>query len=246
MKKVLVIYIFIFSFLTSQSQQSVMWSQYFTNDLVYNPAISGSKDYNQFTIQTRQQWLGFEGAPLSANISYHGSLNNRSAMGGYLEHDRTNPSNQTNLQINYAYHVPLDKDRVNVSFGIGAKASYYTLDLEGGNLPPGEDPAFSGSSYSRFLGDASSGIYLYGPNFYVGYSVLNMLQSNFNKEAGDGFSTNYLHRNYIGILGYKYIYNRDIYFEPSIFIRNTEQTKPQYDFSTRVFFREVFFLWAYH
>ena len=93
MKKVLIISILIFSFLSSKSQQAVMWSQYFTNDIIYNPAISGSKDDNQFTIQSRQQWLGFEGAPLSANISYHGSLNNRSAMGGYLEHDRTNPSN---------------------------------------------------------------------------------------------------------------------------------------------------------
>ena len=40
-------------------------------------------------------------------LSYHGALNNRSAMGGYLEHDRTYPSNQTNLNLNYAYHVPL-------------------------------------------------------------------------------------------------------------------------------------------
>ena len=37
MKKVLIIFILIFSFLSSQSQQSVMWSQYFTNDVIYNP-----------------------------------------------------------------------------------------------------------------------------------------------------------------------------------------------------------------
>ena len=236
------IYILIFASFVSfvNAQETPVFSQYFVNELAYNPAVAGSKSYNPFVFITRQQWLGFKGAPLTANISYHGALNNRSAIGGSLYHDQTGEAGNTVFSLDYAYHVPLDKDRVNVSFGIGAKASYYTLDLEGGNLPPGEDPAFSGSSYSRFLGDASSGIYLYGPNFYVGYSVLNMLQSNFNKEAGDGFSTNYLHRNYIGILGYKYIYNRDIYFEPSIFIRNTEQTKPQYDFSTRVFFREVF------
>ena len=107
-----------------------MFSQYFTNDVIYNPAISGSNDYNQFTLQSRQQWLGFEGAPLSANISYHGPLNNRSAMGGYLEYDRTTPSNQTNLQINYAYHVPLNSNNTYLSFGLGAKVMYYYLNFE--------------------------------------------------------------------------------------------------------------------
>ena len=96
----------------AQSQQAIMFSQYFVNDMIYNPAVVGSKSYNQITVQSRQQWLGFEGAPLSTNISYHGSLNNRSAMGGYLEHDMTFPSSQSNLQVNYAYHVPLNKEDI--------------------------------------------------------------------------------------------------------------------------------------
>ena len=78
------------------AQQSIMFSQYYNNKVIYNPAVSGSELYNPLILQTRQQWLGFEGAPLSANISYHGSLNNRSALGGYFEHDRTSPANQTN------------------------------------------------------------------------------------------------------------------------------------------------------
>ena len=240
MKKLLFILLFVglTSFLFAQ--QSPVYSQYFVNELAYNPAVAGSKPYNPFVIITRQQWLGFQGAPLTANISYHGALNNRSAMGGSLYHDQTGQAGSSVFELDYAYHVPLDKDRVNIAFGIGAKAMYYTLDLEAGNLPPGEDPAFSANAYNRFLADVSSGLYLYGQNFYAGYSVLNMIQSNFNKEAGDGFSKNYLHRNYMGMLGYRYEYNRDIHFEPSVLIRKTESTKSQYDFSTRVFFQDAF------
>ena len=222
------------------AQQSPVYSQYFVNELAYNPAVAGSKSFNPFVIITRQQWLGFQGAPLTVNISYHGALNNRSAMGGSLYHDQTGQAGSSVFELDYAYHVPLDKDRVNIAFGIGAKAIYYTLDLEAGNLPPGEDPAFSANAYNRFLADARSGLYLYGQNFYAGYSVLNMAQSNFNKEVGDGFSKNYLHRNYIGMLGYRYEYNSDIHFEPSVLIRKTESTKSQYDFSTRVFFQDAF------
>ena len=222
------------------AQQSPVYSQYFVNELAYNPAVAGSKSFNPFVIITRQQWLGFQGAPLTVNISYHGALNNRSAMGGSLYHDQTGQAGSSVFELDYAYHVPLDKDRVNIAFGIGAKAIYYTLDLEAGNLPPGEDPAFSANAYNRFLADARSGLYLYGQNFYAGYSVLNMAQSNFNKEVGDGFSKNYLHRNYIGMLGYRHEYNSDIHFEPSVLIRKTESTKSQYDFSTRVFFQDAF------
>ena len=70
MRKGIIISLFIFSVLIVKSQQTVMFSQYYTNNVIYNPAISGSLDY-AFTFQSRQQWLGFEGFPLSANLSYH-------------------------------------------------------------------------------------------------------------------------------------------------------------------------------
>ena len=53
----------------ASAQQEPLFTQYYVNDMAINPAISGSKSYNPLTIQTRQQWLGFEGAPLSTNIS---------------------------------------------------------------------------------------------------------------------------------------------------------------------------------
>ena len=65
MRKVIIIVLFIFSVMIVKSQQAVMFSQFYTNNVIYNPAISGSLDYSAFTFQSRQQWLGFEGAPLS-------------------------------------------------------------------------------------------------------------------------------------------------------------------------------------
>ncbi len=238
MKKIGILFIFVCITFVVRSQQAVMFSQYFTNNVIYNPAISGSNDYSAFTLQTRQQWLGFEGSPLSANISYHGALNNRSAIGAHLEHDRTYPSNQTNLNFNYAYHVPLNANGANISFGIGAKAMYYYLDFEPGDLPPGFDPAYSDKSFEKVIGDASSGIYLYNHSFFVGYSVINMIQTPFNKESGYGFGKNIGERIYYGLLGYKIKIDRDWYVEPSLLIRNRDNGNPEYNFSTRVFYMD--------
>ena len=99
-------------------------------------------------------------AHLTANISYHGALNNRSAMGGSLYHDQTGQAGNSVFELDYAYHVPLDKNRINLSFGIGAKAIYYTLDLEAGNLPQEKILLFL-QVHTIGLADASSGIYLY-------------------------------------------------------------------------------------
>ena len=40
-----------------------LFTQYYLNDMAINPAISGSKTHNPLIIQTKQQWVGFEGAP---------------------------------------------------------------------------------------------------------------------------------------------------------------------------------------
>jgi len=92
------------------AQQIPVFSQYFNNEIAYNPAVAGSKSYNPFVLITRQQWLGFEGAPLTANISYHGALNNRSGIGGGVFHDRAGPATNSTLEFDYAYHIPLNKE----------------------------------------------------------------------------------------------------------------------------------------
>ena len=221
------------------AQQEPLFTQYYNNDMAINPAVSGSKTYNALSMQTRQQWLGFEGAPLSTNISYHGALNNRSAMGGYLMFDKANPSLQANLQLNYAYHIPLNYDKVNLSFGVGAKLMYYNLDFENEDLPPGIDPAYSASAYDNTIGDASAGTYLYGKNFYLGFSVSNLYQSTFNTPIRLSPVSNKLFRNYYTMGAYRFnIMNRDWQLEPSFLFRKMELHSNVTDITTRILYQE--------
>ncbi len=221
------------------AQQEPLFTQYFVDDMVINPAISGSKTYNPLTILTRQQWLGFQDAPLTSNVSYHGALNNRSAMGGYLMFDKAFPSMQANLNLNYAYHIPLDYDKVNLSFGLGAKVMYHNLDFNSGDLPPGDDPAFSANSYDKVLSDASSGVYLYGRDFNLGFSVSNMFQSSFNSAVPNSPYSNSAFRNYYGIGAYRFkIINNDWRLEPSFLIRKMQFQNSMIDLSTRILYLE--------
>ena len=219
------------------AQQEPLFTQYYVNNMVINPAVSGSKAYNPLIIQTRQQWLGFKGAPLTSNISYNGILNNRSAMGGYLMFDKAFPTTQATLHLNYAYHIPLDYEKVNLSFGLGSKVMYHNLDFNIDDLPVGYDQAFSASSYDKVLGDASSGVYLYGDNFYTGFSVSNMFQSSFNTPVSGSAYSNIELRNYYGMGAYVFkIINNDWQLEPSFLIRKMQFQSSITDLTTRVIY----------
>jgi type IX secretion system PorP/SprF family membrane protein len=221
------------------AQQDLLFTQYYNNDMAINPAVSGSKTYNSLSMQTRQQWLGFDGAPLSTNINYHGGLNNRSAMGGYLMFDKASPVLQANLHLNYAYHIPLNYDKVNLSFGVGAKLMYYNLDFDNEDLPPGIDPAYSASAYDKTLGDASAGTYLYGKTFYLGFSASNLLQSTFNTPIRLSPVSNKLFRNYYTMGAYRFnIMNNDWQLEPSFLLRKMEFHKNVTDLTTRIIYLE--------
>ncbi|MBG66237.1 MAG: hypothetical protein CMP73_06240 [Flavobacteriales bacterium] len=218
------------------AQQEPIFTQFYVNKMIINPAVSGSSSYNLFNIQSRQQWLGFDGAPFTSNISYQGALNNRSAMGGYMMFDQAYPSLQANFNVNYAYHIPLNNEKLNLSFGIGAKFMYYNLDFKREELPPGNDEAFSAQSQTSFLGDASAGFFLYSKKFYLGFSSNNLLQSSYNEPVNKRFD-NFLKRNYYSIFAYRFrIINNDWELEPSFLIRKAHGFSNISDLNTRIIY----------
>ena len=81
MKKFLLVIFLCSSINLLMSQQQTNYSQFFSNEILFNPAVSGSKTYNPLVFQTRQQWLGFEDAPLSSSISYHKLVDQNNAFG---------------------------------------------------------------------------------------------------------------------------------------------------------------------
>ena len=76
---------------------SPIFNNHFESPDINNPAFSGSKTYNPLVIQVRKQWLGFQDAPFSSNVSYSGAVNNRSALGINFVHDVTLPSQQSEI-----------------------------------------------------------------------------------------------------------------------------------------------------
>ena len=230
----LTICMFAFSFV--YTQQEPVFSQYYVNKVILNPAISGSQQHNTLLINSRTQWLGFNGSPVSTNIAYHGALNNRSAIGAHLMYDKVGPSMRSDLVLSYAYHIPLDYDKINLSFGIGTKLMYYNLNFNNINLPPAPDNAFSNKTYTKTIPEASSGVYLYGRNFYFGYSNVNLLESTFKDPLNDNFP-NLVYRTHYAVGGYRFdVINNDWELEPSFLVRKKRINSSVTDFTIRLIY----------
>ena len=54
--------------------------------------------------------------------------------------------------------------------------SYLNTDFNAGDLPIERDPAFSANSEEDIRFDGLFGVYLYGSNFYSGFSIINLVE----------------------------------------------------------------------
>ena len=66
-----------------------VYSQYEVNGLAINPAYTGSRECFSNIILYRNQWMGFEGAPVTQTLSSHAPFKDeKNAAGLFLFHEK--------------------------------------------------------------------------------------------------------------------------------------------------------------
>ena len=61
-------------FVGLKAQFDAMFTQYMFNESFINPAYAGSKEAMSLTLLHRQQWVGFNGRPVTTTFSFHGPV----------------------------------------------------------------------------------------------------------------------------------------------------------------------------
>ncbi len=171
MKKCLLILLLIGSALELGSQQLFpVYSQYMLNGLALNPAYAGSRDVFNITLGYRNQWVGFDGAPVSQTLSMHAPMKNENvALGLFLNNEQIDVRNNTSLYFNYAYRFNMAGGRLSM----GLKAGGINRSVKWNNIvlnDPG-DMVFSVPSKQEMLPNFGFGIYWYTERIYLGASV---------------------------------------------------------------------------
>ena len=166
---------------TIQAQDPI-FSQYYAVPLQINPAFAGSAFAPRFGLAYRQQWQGYDRAYRTFAAFYEQRINKlNSGVGFHLEGDDAgNGIYKTNrFSAHYSYRLMMTSS-LGIKIGIEAGAYQSRLNWDKLIFPDQIDPIGGVTDPTLELRpelltttrlDLSSGLLLFGPNFWAGFAM---------------------------------------------------------------------------
>jgi len=155
--------------LQTQAQQYPVFTQYYFNELVINPAYAGSHVQFSATAMYRNQWVNFPGAPKTFNFSAHTSmLKNKVGVGLMVNHDEIGSYKNEHIYGYYAYKIHFQE--ATLSMGLQAGFNILGADFSKLDLQNTTDASFYGIS-NQIKPNFGAGLYYSKKDFFIGFSV---------------------------------------------------------------------------
>lgn len=228
----------IFLCIDSCAQQDPMYSQYMFDPLAINPAFAGSKNNIFSAITYRNQFVSFPGAPVTQKLTFNAPLQKRyMGLGLKAFHDIAGTAEITSLSGIYSYYIGLGKGKL--SFGLEGGLTNFSVDYTNLIRTHPDDLALSYSKESKFLPDASFGMYYYHNRFYFGLAMYHLFQSKVNLTQYERNDAAKLFRHEFLSSGYKIKASEKIDIEPSVLLKYVSGSSPQADLNTNVIWNEI-------
>lgn len=216
--------------LVSHAQQTPVFSQYFFNELVINPAYAGAHVQMSLTAMYRNQWVNFPGAPRTFSFSGHTSLlGGRMGVGMLVNNDRIGSYNNDNVYGYYSYKIAFPNGTL--SMGLQGGFNYLGADFSRLDLVNQTDKSFAAARL--YMPNFGAGVYYNKKNFFVGFSVPYMLNNASISTIKDGAIQVLMARYYFLRSGVILPLNatNNVKFNPSILLRAQEGQPLSFDFN---------------
>lgn len=213
----------LFAVVRVSGQQDPMFTKYFFNGLIYNPAMAGSSEHLSTNLIYRQQWLGLEGAPTTQSLTGHTPLRNEHiGLGLSMVNDKIGAGGTFDLNTAYAYRFRVGQ-KLKLSLGLQASITNWRGNWSALKIEDNDDVSFS-ENINRWLPNFGVGVYLYGEQFFAGIGCPRMLESDLRKADYDAtpvYSRTYRH--YYATVGsaFKLGGNDNLIFRPSVLLKST-------------------------
>jgi len=219
------------------AQQEPQYTQYMYNPSQINPAYSGSLGFASFFGLYRTQWVGLDGAPKTANLSFHKPIENtKIGYGINILNDRIGPSDLTYLNADFSYTLLFGDDS---RLALGLKAGGELLSIDYTKLSqynPG-DVLFQ-NNVNRFSPNIGAGVYYYTDKSYVGLSVPMLLNTAFYNDVA--VSTANRRQNFYLTAGKVFDLSDAIKFKPTIITKIVSGSPLQLDLTANFLFNQKF------
>ena len=215
------------------AQQEAQFSNFVANAIFYNPAVVGGKDCLELKSGYRNQWIGIDGAPRTTFLSFSTSVINPTrlfseshiGLGGYFQDESFGSFKKTTFNLSYSYSF-LIKPEVTFAFGIHAGIQQLGIDAGSIHLFQRNDPILDGSGKIVLVPDGGVGCFFENDNWYVGYSLKNMVMNNWqNLIISEDSRLNIHHFLMTG----KRFYGKKLNFVPNLIVKHAGRSIPAAD-----------------
>jgi type IX secretion system PorP/SprF family membrane protein len=235
MKKVFFLIILNCFALILRAQQDPQFSQNMFNILSVNPAFAGAEKDIVVSAINRQQWVGFDNAPvttvvnLSTPVRFAGKTH---GLGLTIVRDELGFEKNTGVKFSYSYQKKL----ANGSLHFGLSVGFQNNALKGEWFVPEGDEYTSAQEdlgsptidEGKMVLDPGLGIFYQTDNFYAGLSVLHVTEP--SVAYSDAVET-YLARHYYATAGYTFKLDESWEVIPSVFYK-TDAVVSQIDINS--------------
>jgi type IX secretion system PorP/SprF family membrane protein len=157
------------------AQHNIVYSQYLFNGLLINPAYAGSHVQLSATLNYRNQWINFDGAPETTTLGVHSAFRReRVGLGLLVTNDKIGSYRNTGLFGSYAYIIKRQGGGV-LSLGVQGGFNNFKADFTELNLKADADPIFNGF-FNELRPNFGGGIFYYNKKMFAGFSVPTILK----------------------------------------------------------------------
>ncbi|MCX8492282.1 MAG: type IX secretion system membrane protein PorP/SprF [Cyclobacteriaceae bacterium] len=232
---------FVFAFLLAlvvekaNAQQYPIFSQYYFNELIINPAYAGSHVQTSINLTYRNQWVNFPGSPSTYSASTHTSVfNGKIGLGLLVNHDQIGSYSNQNLYSYYSYKIRFKKGTL--SMGLQAGFDFLGVDFSKLDLKNPGDPSFV--SINEIKANFGAGLYYSRKNYFIGFSVPFLINNAATASIENAVQQIRNARYYFLRGGVLLPINTDksIKFNPSILVRAQEGQPLSFDFNAGFIF----------
>ncbi|WP_299225207.1 type IX secretion system membrane protein PorP/SprF [uncultured Psychroserpens sp.] len=216
-------------------QQDPQYTQYMYNMNVINPAYAGSRENLSFGLLYRTQWTGIDGAPQTGTFFGHLPVGEKVGLGLSVIADQVGPIKETNAYADFSYTLQLGGAH-RLAFGVKAGATFHDIGLAGIDLIDPNDPFFQ--NINTTTPNIGAGAFYYTDNYYLAFSVPNILNSVHLDANGNKLGSEEAHYFLTG--GYVFQLSPNTKLKPSFLVKSAFSAPTSFDVNLNALFYEKF------
>jgi len=228
-----------------KAQYDYMFTQYMWNEVVINPAYTGSRDAVSVVGLYRNQWVGMKGAPTTKSITAHSPIfKDRVGLGISYIKDEIGINSTDYLNLSYSYRIRFASS--NLSFGLSTALALIKEFYSRAETTDPNDSQFLQDSPRSNMPNAGFGVYYYTDRYYLGFSIPRLIKNQIDPK--DNFSVvnkfDYKYMHYFFTTGTYFNITDGLKFQPSAMFKVVNAAPMELDLTGQLVIKDTFWVGA--